>query len=82
MSRKALSWGDFKKVMQEVDTNHRFARGGKNIKYVDPIIDMRTRDIFCVTFRGLDGEKTLSITNENRNKDLYKMIMDCLKEEN
>lgn len=82
MTRKALSWEDFKKVMNEVDKNHRFGRGGKSIKYVDPIIDMRTRDIFNVTFRGSDGERTFHIVNENRDKDLYEMIMDYLNSPN
>ena len=36
---------DFWEVMRTVHNEHRFAKGGKNIKYVSPTFDMRTGDI-------------------------------------
>ena len=38
---------------------------------------MRFGDIYAIEFRGFN-DKIFSITNENRDKDLYKWIMEWL----
>lgn len=72
---------DFRKLLTYISNNHSFLKGGKKIKYVEPVIDMRTGDIFCVEFRGFN-DKTFSITNENSDKDLEKWIYDWLDDKN
>lgn len=85
MARKLMSFEDLRKLLNVIEKQHRFGTSiktpnFKGIKYVDPIIDMRTHDIFCITLRGLYGEKTFSLTNENKDKDLFKWIMEYLDE--
>ena len=77
MARKAMKMVDFRKLLTYISANHSFSKGGKKIKYVEPVIDMRTGDIFCVKFRGFN-DKTFSITNENSDRDLEKWIYDWL----
>ena len=75
--RRPMSQNDFWDVMALVHANHRFAKGGKNIKYVTPTFDMRTSDIHRIEFHGMEN-KFFSITNENADKDLYLWVLDWL----
>ena len=47
---------DFWEVMRTVHNEHRFAKGGKNIKYVSPTFDMRTGDIHRIEFHGAENK--------------------------
>lgn len=72
--RMPMSKLDFWEVMRHVHNEHRFAKGGKNIKYVSPTFDMRTGDIHRIEFHGMEN-KVFSITNENADRDLYEWVM-------
>lgn len=40
---------------------------GRCVKYIDPVIDMRTLSVFAVSFRGFGFDQTFfNTTNENR----------------
>ena len=75
--RKSMSHKGFLSILAEIHANHRFARGGKHIKYVTPTFDMRTGDIHRVEFHGME-DKVFSITNENSDRDLELWIADWL----
>ncbi|MDT2677945.1 hypothetical protein [Enterococcus gallinarum] len=72
--RKPMSLNQFKELLVHINKFHKFGKG-KSIKYVTPHIDMRFGDIYAIEFRGFN-DKIFSITNENRDKDLYKWIME------
>lgn len=79
-TRKPMKMSDFKKLLIYIDENHSFSKlKGLKIKYVMPVIDMRSSDIHSITFRGLFGEKVFSITNENKDRSLEKMIHQWLE---
>lgn len=44
-------------------------RKGRCVKYIDPVIDMRTLSVFAVSFRGFGFEQTF-FSNTNENRDL------------
>lgn len=77
--RKPMDQCAFWDLMGFIHKYHRFAKGGKHIKYVTPTFDMRTGDIHSIELRGM-ASKTFSITNENADKDLedwvYRWLMD------
>lgn len=79
-SRRAMTRTEFEDLILYIHDNHRFGRNGMNIKYVTPTIDMRTGDIHSVTFYYFTDEITLSITNENRNRDLTQWVYKWLSE--
>lgn len=79
-TRRALSWKNFREILQFIEENHKFGTGGKSIKYVEPMIDVRTNDIFKVSLRGNDGDHTFDIINENKDKDLTDEVMKYLNE--
>lgn len=75
-----MTFLEFRELLNYIQDNHRFSRGGKGIKYVEPTIDMRTGDVFCVSFRGWN-DKTFSKTNENSDRDLKEWIYEWLGED-
>lgn len=75
--RMPMSKLDFWEVMRHVHAENRFGKGGRHIKYVTPTFDMRTGDIHTIEFRGVEN-KTFSITNENKDRDLYEWVMEWL----
>lgn len=76
--RKPMSFAEFRELLNFIQQYHKFGKG-KSIKYVTPHIDMRYGNIHAIEFRGFH-DKTFSITNENKDKDLLKWIMDWLIE--
>lgn len=75
--RKPMNMEDFRFLLLYIQMNHKFARGGKHIKYVTPTFDMRTGDIHRIEFHGME-DKVFSITNENADRDLEMWIADWL----
>lgn len=74
-TRKAMKLNEFKELLMYIDKNHSFAKvKGLKIKYVTPVVDMRTKSIHSITFNGMFEEKQFSITNENKNRSLRNMI--------
>jgi hypothetical protein len=56
--------------------------GYRAVKYVTPVFDLRTDDVFTITFRGFGFEDTtLSTTNSNRElkASLYDRCMEFLR---
>lgn len=76
--RKPMSIDEFTELLNFIKKYHKFGKG-KSIKYVTPHIDMRFGDIHAVEFRGFH-DRTFSITNENRERDLLAWIMEWLNE--
>ena len=70
---------EFTELVDYVHGKHRFGRGGRGIKYIEPVYDTRYGDIFCIIFRGWD-DKIFSLTNENKNRDLKEWVYEWLKE--
>ena len=72
---------DLTKLLNYIEKNHSARNGrGRSVKYVDPCFDMRIRKIFGITLRGAFGEKSFTIVNENKDKDLYTWITNWLDE--
>lgn len=66
--------------------NGPFVHGSKDapvVKYIDPHIDLRTNDVFSITFRGFGGETLLHCQNECRDlkESLFERCMTYLKGE-
>lgn len=82
---KAMSMGEFGKLLEHVRRDHSFCRQthGRYVKYIDPHIDTRTWQCFAITFRGGDGEITLHTQNECRDlpESLYERCMAWLDRE-
>lgn len=76
---KMMTLKDFQGLLQYIDRNHSFKRGGKGkrIKYVEPTIDMRIGKIFALRFRGFHDHE-IAVVNENRDKNLKEMTYDWL----
>ena len=75
--RRAMEWDELADLLDYIDDHHRFGKGGKHIKYVVPTIDTRTANIHAIEFHGMEI-RTFSITNENKDLDLFEWIMDWL----
>ena len=81
--RKEMTYEEFVKVLKYVSSEHKFGgRVGKGIKYVTPTFDLRNGKIHCITFSGWYGEKVFNITNENKDKNLYALVVEWLTEGN
>lgn len=53
-----MKFEQYRELLSYIDHNHSFKRNmGKKVKYIDSTIDMRTGEIFCITFRGLFDDK-------------------------
>lgn len=76
--RKPMTFNDLRDFLNYVEKNHKFGKG-KSIKYVTPHIDMRYGNIHAIEFRGFN-DRVFSITNENKDRDLYVWIMEWLNE--
>lgn len=83
MSVKAMSTDEWTKMMREIVSKHRWAipMRGRKVKYVEPIFDMRSVDIFSVRFRGMFETKEFTIVNRpDDDGTLFDEIMQWLKE--
>lgn len=81
MTRRDMTYSELTQLLQMIDDRHSFRKGkGHMIKYVTPIIDMRTLSIHAVEFHSVFDTKVFSITNENKDKDLMKWISEWLME--
>lgn len=79
-TRKTMSLQDFVELTKYVQENHS-SIDGKRIKYITPHYDTRAEDIFSVQFRGfLYPEKTFSLVNENKDRDLKEWIYSWLND--
>lgn len=79
MDGKGLNIEGFRAILNYIEKHHSFRKAmGKRIKYVSPTCDMRTGEIFHVNLRLSGKGKNFSLTNENKNKDLFEWITDWL----
>ncbi|AMN31309.1 hypothetical protein BFS06_11455 [Clostridium perfringens] len=70
-----LSLKDYNELLVYIKKNHDAVKGmGKRIKYVNPIIDMRTLEIYSIKI----GNKNFSVVNENKHKNLKEWIYNYL----
>lgn len=75
-----ITLDEFRELLRHINEGHSFKKGkGKKIKYIEPIIDMRTGKIFAIKFRGWH-DKEFAIVNENRNKNLLELVKEWLDE--
>jgi len=75
---KALSLDEFRDVLREVVTKHRFGMTAefgesRHIKYMTPTIDFRTLDVFHVEFRFLGDRRVFDFRESERS--MYDRIM-------
>lgn len=78
----SLDRNRFDLIMKEIWKNHRFARGGRNIKYIDPHWDMRDGKCFAVQFRGLFGDGKIVFDEKQSERSMFDRIMDWLNGNN
>lgn len=76
---KALSLDEFRDVLREVVTKHRFGMSAelgksRHIKYMTPTIDFRTLDVFHVEVRYL-GNKKVFDCRDGDERSMYDRIM-------
>jgi hypothetical protein len=75
MDNKALTIDEFKEIMNRIISKHRFATGGRGIKYVRPHFDMRDCRCYHIHFDNMD------VTFDYRdNGRMYDNIMKWLEE--
>jgi hypothetical protein len=75
MDNKALTIFEFKEIMTRITWNHRFAMGGRGIKYVRPHFDMRDCTCYVIKFDNMDMK--FDCWNEGR---MYDNIIKWLEE--
>ena len=74
-----MNLNDFRDLLNYIEKNHSFRRGkGKMIKYVSPTCDMRSGDIFHINLRQAGNGVDFSLTNENKDRNLKRWVMDWL----
>lgn len=79
---KGMSSALFNEIFQYAITHHSFKEGkGRRVKYIVPTIDTRTRMINTIIFYCMAEDKVFSLTNRNKDKDLYEWIMEWLTED-
>lgn len=70
MTSKAMTVVQLGSLLTKVYMEHNVIRavrpGFRRIKYVNPVFDNRTGDVFSVTFRWFGGELCLHVCNEQR----------------
>lgn len=82
---KAMSFQEFADLLMHIANEHSplcGARSGKTVKYVDPHIDMRTNEVFALTFRGFGWKHFIHTQNECRDlpESLFERCMAYLDE--
>lgn len=77
----ALTRQQYDELMYDIVKNHRFAKGGRHIKYVRPNWDMRDGMCFSIKFDGLgcDKEGTEFHSGYGMNEPMYERIKAWLK---
>lgn len=82
---KTLNFTDFNEIMKEVNDKHRFGGLSKskgtvcrNIKYVEPVFDMRTNDCFYIKFRGIFGNGEKEFDFRDSSSSMYERIVSWL----
>ena len=79
--RKPMTYEEFVTILKAVSVEHKFGKSsGKGIKYVTPTFDLRSGDIHTITFHCWNEDRTFSITNENKDIDLYAWVVEWLTE--
>lgn len=63
---RAMTCTEFNELVNLIRKEHSFGKGGKMVKYIEPTLDMRTDDVFHVTFRGFFAEKTFDFRDNER----------------
>ena len=76
---ESLSWKQFVDLMNIIEKGHRFARGGKHIKYVTPHLDMRDRKVFSVKYRGMFKEGELTFDFRDSDEPMFDRIKQWLE---
>jgi hypothetical protein len=84
---EAMTFSEFSELMKHIIEFHTFNSKephGRRIKYVRPSFDLRTNDVFLVSFNSYGNEKELHVVNDCRNLDssLYERCMKWLDGEN
>ncbi len=69
-----LTRNEYDMILREIWKNHRFAKGGRSIKYVDPHWDMRDGMCFAIKFRGLFGHGNIMFDGRQSDKSMYDRI--------
>ena len=66
---------EYLKLIEYVRKNHRFAKNGRHIKYIDTTVDIRDGEIFSVNFRMFgNAEKHFRIYSKECIDDIYKWL--------
>jgi len=79
-----MSFAEFAELLKHINEEHSPIRPvlfpQRIVKYIDPVLDMRTNTIFSITFRGFGEEKNLNCVNENRELEtsLFQRCMEYL----
>ena len=71
----ALNKEQYGLIMNEIWKNHRFAKGGRHIKYIDPHWDMRDGMCFSIQFRGLINTGKIDFDSRQSEVSMYDRIM-------
>ena len=73
---KSLTKEQYSEIMNRIWKHHRFAVGGRNIKYVRPNWDMRDGRCFHIQF----DNNEMKFDFRDNDKTMYENIMNWLKE--
>ena len=79
-----MSFQEFANIVKHIQHNNSpLTRTGglPNIKYIDPVLDMRTNSVFAITFRGFgNADTTFHTQNEcmDLKETLYERVMSYL----
>ena len=79
--RLSMKLSDLEQLLYYINRRHKWPSTNKKVKYVRPSFDMRTADIFHINMNSKMNEIDFSITNENSNKNLLRMIICYLEDE-
>lgn len=83
---QGMTLKEYAEILQYIKEHHRFGEivgkgHHKHIKYVDSCFDMRTLEVWRVTFRGMSKETSFSTTDNPRSKErLYDVVLKWLSE--
>jgi len=78
-----MSFQQFGELLKYIDANNspikNFTHGRRTVKYLDPVIDMRTNSVFAVTLRGF-GYEDMVFHTQNECRDLPQSLFERIKE--
>lgn len=80
----AMTFNEFAILVNFVKNKRSpYAKGllARHVKYIDPHFDMRTNDVFSITFRGFGDERQFHVCNECRDikESLFERCMSWLE---